>query len=325
MSLQNVHERTIHAPAEVVGALLDRLAAPDDPLWPGRWLPMRLDRPLQVGARGGHGDVSYRVTAYEPGRRVRFDFDPATGIDGHHELIVEPLDEERCRMRHVLEGRPRGMMRLLVPLVVEQLHDAVLEDLLDNAERAATGHVAEPARWSAWVRFWQPITEIPKPRAVPVPEGARLVRSAFDRLDFADAWQMPLLPSAPTDPQVWVDATFGRAGSYRALLWARNQLAPLIGVEKADPQEAFTVVGRNGGEILLGSNASHLDFRASVLVEDGILTVSTVVRIHNRRGRAYMAAVRLAHPAIVRRMMRQAARRIDAGGPAPEGPVPVGG
>lgn len=325
MALHNVHERVIDAPAEVVGALLDRLAGDDDPLWPDRWLPIRFDRPLEVGADGGHGDVRYRVSAYEPGRRVRFKFHRPTGIDGYHELTVEPIDAGRCRMRHVLEGQPRGAMRLLVPLVVEQLHDAVLEDLLDNAERAATGEIAEPARWSAWVRFWRRVTELPRPRAVPIPEGARLARTAFNPVAFSDAWQAPLLRSAPTDPQFWAEAIFGHAARRRGvLLRLRNRLAPLIGVEPADPREAFAVVDRSAGEVLLGSDASHLDFRASILVEDGTLTVSTVVRIHNRRGQLYMAIVRLFHPAIVRRMVRGALRRLDVSGPETDDPAQAG-
>ena len=40
----------------VAGRLLDGLSAADDRLWPkDRWPAMRFDRPLKVGARGGHG------------------------------------------------------------------------------------------------------------------------------------------------------------------------------------------------------------------------------------------------------------------------------
>jgi hypothetical protein len=161
--IRNVHERTIEAPAERVGRLIDRLGGPEDELWPRpKWTPLRLDRPIQVGADGGHGSIRYAVTEYEPGRRVRFVFHPETGIEGWHEFAVEPLDERRCRVRHVLLGRPRGIaMRILVPLAVVHLHDALLEDLFDNAERAATGTVRAPAGWSPWVRFCWRLVEVP--------------------------------------------------------------------------------------------------------------------------------------------------------------------
>jgi len=152
--MRNVHERAIAAAATDVGALLDLLGSERDELWPApAWPPMRLDRPLSVGADGGHDAIRYVVSAYEPGRRVEFRFHPVTGLDGFHALEIEPIDRESCTLRHVLAGQARGRMRLLMPLAVRWLHDAVVEDLLDNAERATTGSVARPYRHSRWVRL----------------------------------------------------------------------------------------------------------------------------------------------------------------------------
>ena len=107
--IRNVHERVINAPIESLGALLDGLGQKDDRLWPSQsWTPMVLDRPLAVGADGGHGVIRYYVSEYEPGRRVRFTFRPRTGIIGAHELSLDTLDDERTRIRHVLIGRARG-------------------------------------------------------------------------------------------------------------------------------------------------------------------------------------------------------------------------
>jgi hypothetical protein len=156
--MRNVHQRRFPVPAAKAAPLLDRLASPDDVLWPDdSWPKMRLDRPLGVGAAGGHGPIRYSVTAYEPGRRVEFTFAPEMRFSGTHTLSiedgVEPAGEGACVIRHVLVGRARGRMRLGWPLVIRWLHDACLEDLLDNAEEALTGRVAAPARWSWWVRF----------------------------------------------------------------------------------------------------------------------------------------------------------------------------
>ncbi|WP_167149716.1 SRPBCC family protein [Actinomyces sp. ZJ308] len=151
--IRNVHERVINAPIESLGVLLDGLGQRGDRLWPSRsWPPMALDRPLAPGADGGHGAIRYYVSEYEPGRRVRFTFHPRTGIIGAHELSLDALDEGRTRIRHVLIGRTSGAMRLAFPVMVEPLHDAVVEDLFDNAEREATGLVARPATWSPRVR-----------------------------------------------------------------------------------------------------------------------------------------------------------------------------
>jgi hypothetical protein len=156
--VRNVHQRRYPVSAAKAAPLLDRLASPDDVFWPDEsWPKMRFDRPLGVGAAGGHGPIRYSVTAYEPGRRIEFAFAPETRLRGTHTLTVEdgvePEGEGACVIRHAIEGRPFGLMRLGWPLVFRWLHDALLEDALDNAEEALTGRVAAPARWSWWVRF----------------------------------------------------------------------------------------------------------------------------------------------------------------------------
>ena len=40
----------------------------------------------------------------------------------------------------------------MFPAAVEPLHDAVIEDLFDNAERETPGTVIRPATWSPRVR-----------------------------------------------------------------------------------------------------------------------------------------------------------------------------
>ncbi|ARX87542.1 hypothetical protein SMD44_07023 [Streptomyces alboflavus] len=75
MAVLNVHERALPVEPNAVGALVDALATADDPLWPtADWPPMRLDRGLAPGSRGGHGPVRYTVAAYAPRQWVRFAF-----------------------------------------------------------------------------------------------------------------------------------------------------------------------------------------------------------------------------------------------------------
>lgn len=303
----NVHEREIAADAEVLGRALDALGRPGDRLWPSpQWWPMELDRPVAVGASGGHGPVRYRVVAHEPGGRVRFEVRPTLGLHGYHEFTVEPRGAGRCAVRHEVVGRMTGTMRVLWPLAVRPLHDAVLEDLLDNAERLGTGRVATPARWSRWVRMMRRRTELPKPRKVDVPTGATLARAAFDRVDLQDAWRVRLLPGMPTDPAVWAEAAVRTPPRWvGALLRLRNALVGLVGIEPGDPS-SFDTLGRDEHELLLGTDDRHLDFRGSVLVDERWVTLSTVVRINNRRGRLYMAVVWPIHALVVRSMLHRA-------------------
>ncbi|MET9468856.1 SRPBCC family protein [Streptomyces sp. NPDC006544] len=152
--MHNFQQRTIDAPATEVGALLDRLGTPQDRIWPApAWPPLVLDTGLAVGSRGGHGRIAYSVAAYEPGRRVRFAFAPGLGMNGYHEFLVTPDGPTRCRISHTAAGRMEGKMRLMWPLAIRWLHEALLSDAFDNIQRAATGRAPHPARWSVWVRL----------------------------------------------------------------------------------------------------------------------------------------------------------------------------
>lgn len=313
--IRNIHSRWILADPDEVGTLLAGLGGPEDRLWPApAWMPMRLDRPMRVGAEGGHGPIRYRVTAWDPGRRVRFAFDPACGLDGWHELTVAPADGGTL-VEHVLRFRPRGIMRLLRPVVLP-VHDAILEDLLDSAERETTGTVRSPARWSLLVHLLQR-AETPQPRAVPVPEEAALARSiitryeeAEDGIDLLDAYALPWHPRLPSDPREWAEAIFHRPPAWvMTLLGVRQLLVGLVGIAR-DDGSAFTIRERTAQEALLGTDEDHLDFRASVHVSPEAVTLTTVARSNSLRGRLYLLPVRVLHPVVVRAMLARAHRSL---------------
>ncbi|MGW7071360.1 DUF2867 domain-containing protein [Streptomyces sp. NPDC054855] len=283
-TVRNEHQRVIKAPAEVVGALLDRLSADDDPVFPTpAWAAMLFDRPLGVGAVGGHGPVRYAVTEYEPGRRVRFAFTPPD--NGFHEMSVEPLGQGRCRVRHVLEIQPLGKDRLLWPAVVRPLHDTIIEEVFDNFERAATGGCARPVRWSPRVRLCNRLMWS-RPEAVGTPEAARLIRTAVDRPGYEDAYRMELLPGQPRDPAAWTGILRG-----------------------------FPVIAREGDELLLEVQVRGLTARASILVDGRHVTLSSTVRADTLRGRAYWGVVKRAHPFMARSMLRRTHRGLALAAP----------
>lgn len=281
----NEHERVIKAPAEVVGALLDRLSAEDDPVFPTpAWESMIFDRPLGVGATGGHGPVRYSVTEYEPGRRVRFGI--TAPDDGFHEMTVEPIGKGRCRVRHVLELRPRGANRLLWPTVIRPVHDTMIEEMFDNIERAATGACARPVRWSPRLRFYNRLFW-PRPETIGTPEGAHLIRTAVDHPGYEDAYRMELRPGHPRDPEAWTGIL----------------------------RDAFPVIGREGDELLLEVDTTGLTARASILVDDRHVTLSTAVRADTLRAKIYWGAVRRVHPFMARTMLRRTHRGLALAAP----------
>ncbi|GAB3129092.1 hypothetical protein GCM10027289_10370 [Tsukamurella serpentis] len=308
--VHNIHERVIDAPVGTVAPLLRRLGGPDDLLWPSpSWEPMLLDGPAVEGADGGHGSIRYRVDRARPDR-IRFRFHSMPGVDGFHEISVVPKGSEGTLIRHVLEIRASSWMWFVWRVYIEPLHDAVLEDLLDNAERVATRVVARPARWTLRVRVLRTVERV-RVRAVPIPVDAELAhreRDDWARVPGAlvDAFQVPLWRGHSRDPQHWADSVFRDPPAWvRVALSVRQAVAEMLGIDKGTA-ESFATLDRTESEVLLGEDAAHLRFRASVLVSGGSVTVSTVAAPSNAKGSAYLAVVRRVHPSVIRAMLRRA-------------------
>jgi hypothetical protein len=304
--VHNVHERVLDAPAEAVGPLLDRVGGPHDVLWPSpEWSPMRLEGPPAVGTAGGHGSLRYRVTTYQPGRRIVFTLDPGQDLSGWHGFEIVPRGPERALLRHVVAGRARGGMRLLWPCLVRPVHDGIVEQILDRAETALGAGPARSTRLSVIARLarW---AYRPRARATQPP-----ATDVLPQADFVDAYAVRLRPGMSTDPVEWASAIFDSPPRWvRALLAARQALVGLMGIERGD-RSTFAVRDRTATEVVVGADARHLDFRGVVALEPTRVVVTTVVRQHNRRGRAYFLVVRRIHPAVVKAMLTRAATRLS--------------
>ncbi len=162
MRTLNVHERSFRCSANQAGELLDSLASPHDVLWPSKhWPRMRLDRPLGVGATGGHGPIRYSVTAYVPGRKVTFRFLSPQGFVGTHWFEVLDNGASSTTLRHTIDMSLHGAARLSWPLAIRPLHNALVEDALTNAQ-VALGENPTPMKWSPWVHL---LRKVLSPRA----------------------------------------------------------------------------------------------------------------------------------------------------------------
>lgn len=113
---------------------------------------MRFDRPLGVGAVGGHGPIRYVVEEYLPGRRLKFRFLGPSGFDGHHWLEVLPKGERNTLLRHTVRMSAHGSAMLAWPLAIRFLHDALIEDALARAQ-ASLGATPLVRPWSLWVKL----------------------------------------------------------------------------------------------------------------------------------------------------------------------------
>jgi hypothetical protein len=166
MKVVNVHQRLLYARPEQVGALIDALASPTDRLWrSGAWPRMAFDRPLGVGAQGGHGPIRYTVEAHTPGQSVHFRFTGPRGFDGWHGLDVLDATAAHCVLEHRIEMRVHGSAWLTWPLLYRPLHDALTEDALAAAQ-ATLGNQPRVVPWSLWVRL---LRALMAPKAQPQP------------------------------------------------------------------------------------------------------------------------------------------------------------
>ena len=70
----------------------------------------------------------------------------------------------------------------------------------------------------------------------------------------------------------------------------------------------FTLICASETEALLGDNDKHLDVVVSVHHHQAVVTVTTVVKVHNWLGRLYMIPVAPAHRVIARSLVRAIGR-----------------
>lgn len=151
--VRNIHIRDFAASPERVGALVDTLASDDDRVWPSpEWPPMRFDRPLQVGAEGGHGPIRYRVSEYTPGRVLHCEFLGPRGFNGWHRLEVQARDDGGSRLVHTLQMHLRWPAVVTWPFAIRWFHDTVMEDAYDRTA-IALGETPRRKPWSPWVRL----------------------------------------------------------------------------------------------------------------------------------------------------------------------------
>jgi len=153
MKVLNIHERELKADYEQAAKLIDSLSSGDDLIWPNQcWPRMKFDRPLSVGAKGGHGPIGYVVEAYKPGQSIKFCFTSPKGFNGFHKFDVVKNTHQPVLLRHTIEMELKGAALLTWPLIIQPLHDALLEDALSTAQ-ASLGMAPRMKPWSPWVKI----------------------------------------------------------------------------------------------------------------------------------------------------------------------------
>jgi len=162
-------------------------------------------------------------------------------------------------------------------------------------------------------------------RAIAVPSDsilAPLYRSA----NLLDAFAVQLPAGASDDLEVLARAGFERQEWWiRMLTRVRDIIMTTVGVKSSRALGIaaaargpvigfFPLLSKHAGELVMGADDSHLDFRLAIQVRAGAeggreLVVVSVVHCHNLLGRAYIAAITPFHRVIARASLEQAASR----------------
>ena len=164
--------------------------------------------------------------------------------------------------------------------------------------------------------------------AVPIPSDSVLA-PLYVGADLLDAFAIHLPAGASDDPEVLARVAFERQAAWiRALTWVRDTVMATAGVKSSRAIGAaaatrglqvigyFPVLSKSAGEMVMGGDDRHLDFRVAVLVRmdaqgERELVVVTVVHCHNRLGRAYLALIAPFHRVIAQASLEQAARAME--------------
>ena len=160
MKVINIHNREITQPKSEVAKLFKTLATENDlMLATDKWPPMKLDKGLQVGSKGGHGPIKYFVTDHQKDSSVTFEFD-LTGFNGLHKFELFESAPDKTQLKHTIDMTTIGSATLKWALAIRWLHDAYIEDALDKVENYF-GKDKKTSEWSLWVKT---LRKIMKPK-----------------------------------------------------------------------------------------------------------------------------------------------------------------
>ena len=148
---------------------------------------------------------------------------------------------------------------------------------------------------------------------------------------FCDAFQISLTPCRRTALEIYLDVIAKTPSWISFLMALRNRASPLFGIKNlggltdicshktpgeycvGDRVGIFTIHSMTDDEVILADSDQHLDAKISVCKipsdSDNVVTVSTVVHVHNLLGHIYMFFVVPFHKRIVPAVLYQSELR----------------
>ena len=152
MKVINIHKRVIEQPKSELARLFNTLTTDNDMMIAtDKWSPIKMDKGLQVGSKGGHGPIKYFVTEYKPENSVKFQFD-LKGFNGFHQFELIECGTDKTELIHIIDMTTSGWAIIKWAWGIRWLHDAYVEDSFDKVENHFTKD-KKSSEWSLWVRI----------------------------------------------------------------------------------------------------------------------------------------------------------------------------
>lgn len=172
---------------------------------------------------------------------------------------------------------------------------------------------------------------MPFVRPVTLPASSAIARLPEGWATWVDAWEAPLSRRDLSATDLF-GATMGRQPRWLdTALRLRDRIGRFFGIRSVgafagdgetasstrvgigDRLGIFTVLAVDDGELLVGEDDVHLDYRLTFHrdLEGGRFVVAMALRTHNLLGRLYMLPVGPVHRHLVRNMLRGAVARGD--------------
>lgn len=165
-----------------------------------------------------------------------------------------------------------------------------------------------------------------KAHAIPVPSQG-ILTPLYRNANLLDAYAVQLPVGASGDIEVLARAGFERQAWWiRALTRLRDMVMTTVGVKSSREVGMaaaalgpvigfFPLLSKSAGELVLGADDRHLDFRLSIQLRAGAaggreLVLVSVVHCHNWLGRTYVAVITPFHRVIAQASLEQAASRV---------------
>jgi Protein of unknown function (DUF2867) len=168
-------------------------------------------------------------------------------------------------------------------------------------------------------------------KMVSVPPNSQISQHLVNA-NFFDAFQINLAPCKRSALEVYLEVIAKTPGWISFLMALRNRAAPMFGIKNlgsldninyckkaseyrvGDRVGIFSIHSMTDDEVILTDSDQHLDAKVSVckMPSDtgSVVTVSTVVHVHNLLGHVYMFFVVPFHKRIVPSVLHQAEYRV---------------